>query len=122
MNLKFTIKETYGIPDPVFEEIGYEYYLIGAFLRQARATYGFLYTEAIEQIGGDSIPVDTVVCEFTGDDINVEFYSDRVIITELYPEDDNNPQSANLFLDEAKKLLIEWQHLLKGWHENKIMS
>jgi hypothetical protein len=119
MNLRFTIKETHGIPDPIFEEVDYKYYLIGAFLRQTRATYGFLYAEVIEQIERNSITTENMVYEFTGDDIDVEFYIDRVVITELYSEDDNNPQSTNLLLYEAKELLIEWQNALKIWHDNK---
>lgn len=119
MNLRFTIKETHGIPYPIFEEVDYKYYLIGAFLRQSRATHGFLYEEVIKEIEEKSIPTDTMICEFTGDDIDVEFYSDKVVITELYPEDDNNPQSTNLFLYEAKELLLEWQNALKIWHDSK---
>jgi hypothetical protein len=119
MNLKFIIKEVYGVPYPVFEEIDYKYYLIGAFLRQARPTYGFLYAEVIEKIERNSIPADTLISEFAGDDIDVEFYSDRVIITEFYPEDENNPQSTTISLPEAKEVLLEWQKALKIWHESK---
>jgi hypothetical protein len=119
MNLKFTVRETHGILDPVFEEVDYRYYLIGAFLRQTRSTHGFLYKEVIEKIERSSIATDTLVGEFTGNDIDVEFYSDRVIITELYPEDDNNPQFTSLSLPEAKKLLLEWQNALKIWYDSR---
>jgi hypothetical protein len=119
MSLKFEIRETCGIIDPVFNETDYRYYLIGAFLRETRSSYGYLYTEMIEQAEHDQNNISTEVCSATLNSIDVQFYSNRIVITELYPEDEDNPQSTSLSFVEAKELLLSWQIALKEWHENK---
>ena len=122
MNLKFNIKETLGIPDAVFEEMDYKYYPIEIFLGEARPYHGFLYTEMIKEAEQSQLPVDTVIIDYTGDAMSVEFYSDRIVITELYPKDEDNPQSTTLSLQETKELLIQWQIALKEWYERRDRS
>lgn len=54
---------------------------------------------------------------FTGDAVDVEFYSDRAVIKELWPanEEDGEPERVEPPLDQARQLLLDWQAALEQW-------
>ncbi|MEG3901766.1 hypothetical protein QUB19_07320 [Microcoleus sp. B4-C5] len=53
---------------------------------------------------------DVKVTEVTGNCIDAELYTDGIVITELWPTggEDAEPESTEILLTEAKRLLREW--------------
>lgn len=56
---------------------------------------------------------------FTGNNVDVEFYPDKAVIEELYPADENNFQSIEIPLSEAKRLLLEWKNIVEEWENRR---
>ena len=52
----------------------------------------------------------------SGNAVGVDIYPDRVAIEELFFE--NEPQSTEITLLEAKSLLAEWQKIIHNWRAN----
>jgi hypothetical protein len=75
---------------------------------------GQIYLEIVEQVEGSKNPRGVKVDEFTGNGVGTEFYTDCIVITELWPAggEDAEPESTKLSLTEAKQLLLEWQTIL----------
>jgi hypothetical protein len=118
--MEFKIQTRNGIPNAIFEEDGFKYYLLWAFLEQARTMSGSIYLDMLEQAEQSQYIESTRVVGLTGDHVDVDFYSNQVLITELYPEDEDEPRSVSLLLKDAKELLLKWQDALRKWHEREV--
>ncbi|MEG4852689.1 hypothetical protein QUB10_17595 [Microcoleus sp. B5-D4] len=96
-------------------------YLLAAFLEEARSTKGQIYLEIIDKIECSKNLRDVKVTALTGNCIDAELYTDRIVITELWPtgEEDAEPESTEILLTEAKRLLLEWQSILNLWCEQQ---
>jgi hypothetical protein len=120
--MKFRVEEVNGRPLAVFEdEKPPRSWLLTSFLEEARvAVEDFL--SKIESV--QSGKLDSAGC--TGDGVEVEFYSDRAVIEELYPAagEDAEPERIEIPLEQARQILLDWQVALEQWrpHDNAIAS
>jgi hypothetical protein len=120
--MKFRVENFNGRPIALFDrELPPRSYLLAAFLEEARYTKGQIYLEIIDKIECSKNMRDVKVTELTGNCIDVELYIDRILITELWPAggEDAEPESTEILLTEAKRLLLEWQSILNLWCEQQ---
>ncbi|AFZ05404.1 hypothetical protein Osc7112_0821 [Oscillatoria nigro-viridis PCC 7112] len=120
--MKFRVENFNGRTIAIFErELPPRSYLLAAFLEEARSTKGQIYLEIIEKIECSKNIRDVKVTELTGNCIDAELYTDRIVITELWPTggEDAEPESTEILLTEAKRLLLEWQSILNLWCEQQ---
>ena len=120
--MKFRVENFNGRMIAIFDrELPPRSYLLAAFLEEARSTKGQIYLEIIEKIECSKNMRDVKVTELTGNCIDAELYTDRIVITELWPTggEDAEPESTEIILTEAKKLLLEWQSILNLWCEQQ---
>lgn len=113
--MKFRVENCNGRKIAIFdEESSPRSHLLAAFLEEARFMEGQMYLEIIEQVECSKNPRGVKVDEFTGNGVDTEFYTDCIVITELWPAggEDAEPESTKLSLTEAKQLLREWQTIL----------
>ncbi len=111
--MKITIKEVHGRP---FADINSGSVkteaLVAGYLRDTELDFDG-YLEEIEKAEQNrNIPTG-----ITGNNVDVEFYPDKAIIEELYPADEDNFQSVEIPLQEAKRLLLEWQKVIEEWEK-----
>lgn len=111
--MKFRLEEIEGILTAVFEE-GYP-------LRMKLLSH-FLHSDPyfVPDMLYEISMVERNAVESSGfhsPHVNVEFFRDRVVIEKVVSEDeDGDPQSVTILLDEAKLLLLEWGVALQRRH------
>lgn len=109
--MKFITFEKDGYLEVNFpDETGFRKQLLNCFLEDAR-NYTEGYLEGIEEAEKSG----KEVTGFTGNRVDVEFYPDRTVIEELYPENEDDFQKIEIPLQEAKNLLIDWKQVIEKW-------
>jgi len=110
--MKFRVEQVNGRPVAVFDdEQTPKSWLLSSFLEEARPGVQRFLDEIERALRGESEPTG-----FTGDAIDVEFYSDRAVIEELWPAgEDAEPQRIEIPLDQARQLLLDWQLAIEQW-------
>ena len=101
------------MPVAVFEdEQSPRNWLLSSFLEEARTGMRDLLDEMERVQSGNSDRAG-----YTGDGIDVEFYTDRAVIEELWPAAGENaePERIEISLDQARQLLLDWQIALERW-------
>jgi hypothetical protein len=111
--MKFRVEEANERPIAVFEdEPPPGSWLLASFLEEART--------GVQDFLGDLERVrsgKTTHTGYTGNGVDVEFYSDRAVIEELWPAagEDAEPERIEITLDQAQQLLLDWQIALEQW-------
>jgi hypothetical protein len=111
--MKFRVEEANERPIAVFEdEPPPGSWLLATFLEEARTgVQDFL--DDLERVRNGK----TTHAGYTGNGVDVEFYSDRAVIEELWPAEgeDAEPERIEITLDQAQQLLLDWQIALEQW-------
>lgn len=113
--MKFKVENCNGRNIAIFdEESPPRSHLLAAFLEEARYMEGQMHLDIIEQAECSKNPRGVKVDKFTGNGVDTEFFTDCIVISELWPAagEDAEPESTKLSLTEAKQLLLEWQTIL----------
>ena len=110
--MKFHVKEVNNRPIAIFDNAPLPHsHLLSDFLEEARIGNVEDYLAEIEKAkNGHSLPTG-----FTGNSVDISFYSDHATIEELWPQNEDNPASIEISLEEAKQLLLDWQVVLENW-------
>jgi hypothetical protein len=113
--MKFRIEEVNQRPMAVFDdELPPKSWLLTSFLEEARTgvqdfldEIEFAKSGTVEHAG------------LTGDGVDVEFFSDRAVIKELWPANgkDSTVARIEIPLEQARQLLLEWQIALESWRK-----
>ena len=54
------------------------------------------------------------------DSVNLELLQDKVIISQLYPPDENNPPPVSeISYEELKEIMNEWNERLEEWKKKE---
>lgn len=107
------MEEANGRPIAVFDdEPAPRNWLLASLLEEARTILPEFLAEIESAQSGKSGRFG-----ITGDAVDVEFYPDRAVIKELWPdeEEDDEPERVELPLDQVRQLLIDWQAALDQW-------
>lgn len=109
--MKYRIEWNENIPNVIFEdEPQPRSWLLAFFLEEARLDIQGFLDEIEKARRGVQVPAG-----FTTNSVDVEFFRDKAVIEELYPEDgeDAEPKNTELSLDEAERLLLDWKSMLE---------
>ncbi len=108
MGHQFKIVYAANFPFAVFEGDNEEAWVLGAYLKEASS---FLHDmlEAVAQAStADHLPV-----QFTGNEVSLDLYPDRAVISALWIKDTEDKECEVVVpLEEARRLLTEWQSVL----------
>lgn len=113
--MKFIVEQPNEFPNPIFtDEPSPRNWLLSTMLYEIRTSaevQDFL-DEIRKARSGEKLPSG-----YTCDGVDVEFYQDRAVIEELYPAagEDAEPEKAEITLDEAERVLLEWRSVLERW-------
>lgn len=114
MEIRFDIVDFNGGPVAVFnEEPQPRAGLLSKFLEAIRPNPDSILEEMEKAQTENKLPSG-----YTYNDIDVDIFPDRVILEEIYPAsgDEDDAESTELSLEEAKKLVSDWQLALENWY------
>jgi hypothetical protein len=115
--MKFRVEEANERPIAVFEdEPPPGSWLLAFFLEEARTgVQDFL--DDLERVRSGK----TTHAGYRGNGVDVEFYSDRAVIEELWPAEgeDAKPERIEIPLDQARQLLLDWRIVLEQWRQQR---
>jgi hypothetical protein len=111
--MKFTVEEIGGRAMAYFpDESSPKDWLLSFFLEDSRTDIQMCLEEIRKAEKREVVPSG-----FTGNHVDIEFYPDRAIIEELYPEDEDNFRSIEISLTDVKQLLLDWKKTLNEWEK-----
>jgi len=115
--MKFHVEEANERPIAVFDdEQPPRNWLLSSFLEEARTGVQDFLEEIERAQSGESERTG-----YTCDSVDVEFYSDRAVIKELWltTGEDAEPERIEITLDQARQLLLDWQVALEQWQPKR---
>lgn len=113
--MKFDIVDFNGGPVAVFnDELQPRAGLLSIFLEAIRPNPDSM----IEEIEKAKVE-NTKSFGFTYNDVDVDICSNRVVLEELYPSQED-AETTELSIEEAEKLVIDWKNALDKWNEKHL--
>jgi hypothetical protein len=112
--MRFTVREVNDRPLADFpDEKPPREWLLSLFLEEARLPDNIEFFG--ESLAKAQAGIETL--GISGNGVGVDIYTDRMVIEELFPSggDDAEPESTEITLADAEKLLRDWQVALAEW-------
>lgn len=84
-----------------------EDWVLSSFLSDSEGYSDLFDAKMKEASATDNLPI-----EFSTNSVGVDFYKDKVVLEDLYPEDENNPPKAEISHEDLNYLMQQWKVML----------